>query len=45
MRRLVDERTSVSAGLRWVMFRKVPKGTNWLYTLAIGDAVRVPLQA
>jgi menaquinol-cytochrome c reductase cytochrome b subunit len=24
----VDERTSLSAGLRWVMFRKVPKGTN-----------------
>ncbi len=29
----VDERTSISAGLRWVMFRKVPKGTNWFYTL------------
>src|SRR5918996_5498608 len=29
----VDERTSLSAGLRWVMFRKVPKGTNWFYTL------------
>jgi menaquinol-cytochrome c reductase cytochrome b subunit len=29
----VDERTHLSAGLRWVMFRKVPKGTNWFYTL------------
>jgi quinol---cytochrome c reductase cytochrome b subunit, bacillus type len=29
----VDERTSVSGGLRWLMFRKVPKGTNWFYTL------------
>ncbi|MGI8622707.1 MAG: cytochrome b, partial [Solirubrobacteraceae bacterium] len=29
----VDERTSLSAGLRWTMFRKVPKGTNWFYTL------------
>src|SRR5215211_520910 len=29
----VDERTSIAGGLRWVMFRKVPKGTNWFYTL------------
>src|SRR5215213_10901853 len=29
----VDERTSLSGALRWVMFRKVPKGTNWFYTL------------
>jgi menaquinol-cytochrome c reductase cytochrome b subunit len=29
----VDERTSLSGSLRWVMFRKVPKGTNWFYTL------------
>ena len=29
----IDERTSVSGALRWVMFRKVPKGTNWFYTL------------
>jgi quinol-cytochrome oxidoreductase complex cytochrome b subunit len=29
----VDERTSLSGGLRWVLFRKVPKGTNWFYTL------------
>jgi menaquinol-cytochrome c reductase cytochrome b subunit len=29
----VDERTSMSAGARWLMFRKIPKGTNWFYTL------------
>ncbi len=29
----VGERTSLSGGLRWLMFRKVPKGTNWFYTL------------
>src|SRR3954464_1221196 len=29
----VDERTSLSGRLRWTMFRKVPKGTNWFYTL------------
>src|SRR6188472_2593486 len=29
----VDERTSLSGGLRWMLFRKVPKGTNWFYTL------------
>jgi menaquinol-cytochrome c reductase cytochrome b subunit len=29
----VDERTSLSGGLRWAMFRKVPRGVNWFYTL------------
>jgi menaquinol-cytochrome c reductase cytochrome b subunit len=29
----IDERTSLSGGLRWSMYRKVPKGTNWFYTL------------
>ena len=29
----VDERTSLAGGIRWVLFRKVPKGTNWFYTL------------
>jgi menaquinol-cytochrome c reductase cytochrome b subunit len=29
----IDERTSLSGGLRWLFFRKVPKGTNWFYTL------------
>ncbi len=29
----IDERTSFTGGLRWVVFRRVPKGTNWFYTL------------
>src|SRR6476659_6321060 len=29
----VDERTSLSGGARWLMFRKIPRGTNWFYTL------------
>ncbi|HVS28483.1 MAG TPA: cytochrome b N-terminal domain-containing protein [Solirubrobacteraceae bacterium] len=29
----LDERTSLSGGARWMMFRKVPRGTNWFYTL------------
>src|ERR1700728_3091607 len=29
----IDERTSLSPGLRWMLFRKVPKGINWFYTL------------
>ena len=29
----VDERTSLSGPTRWLLFRKVPKGTNWFYTL------------
>jgi menaquinol-cytochrome c reductase cytochrome b subunit len=29
----VDERTSLAGSIRWVLFRKVPKGTNWFYTL------------
>jgi quinol-cytochrome oxidoreductase complex cytochrome b subunit len=29
----IDERTSLSGGLRWLLFRKVPRGINWFYTL------------
>src|SRR3979409_2447761 len=29
----LDERMTVSGLGRWAMFRKVPKGTNWFYTL------------
>ena len=29
----INERTSLSGGARWLLFPKVPKGTNWLYTL------------
>jgi ubiquinol-cytochrome c reductase cytochrome b subunit/menaquinol-cytochrome c reductase cytochrome b subunit len=29
----IDERTALSPVLRWLLFRKVPRGTNWAYTL------------
>jgi menaquinol-cytochrome c reductase cytochrome b subunit len=29
----IDERTSLSPGIRWLLFRKVPRGINWYYTL------------
>src|SRR3979411_2289205 len=29
----IDERPSLSPGIRWMLFRKVPKGINWAYTL------------
>src|SRR5436305_8606361 len=29
----LDERTSLSPAIRWMLFRKVPKGINWAYTL------------
>jgi menaquinol-cytochrome c reductase cytochrome b subunit len=29
----VDERTSLAPAIRWTMFRKVPYGINWFYTL------------
>src|SRR5438270_3665617 len=29
----LDERTSMSGVLRWTLFRHVPRGTNWYYTL------------
>ncbi|HUA05856.1 MAG TPA: cytochrome b N-terminal domain-containing protein [Solirubrobacteraceae bacterium] len=29
----LDERTAMSGGLRWLLFRKVPRGVNWPYTL------------
>jgi menaquinol-cytochrome c reductase cytochrome b subunit len=29
----VEERTGVTPFLRWLLYRKVPKGTNWYYTL------------
>ena len=29
----IDERTQLSGAARWLMYRKVPKGTNWFYTL------------
>ena len=29
----LDERTSMSGVIRWTLFRHVPRGTNWYYTL------------
>jgi len=29
----LDERMSLSGGIRWMLFRKVPRGINWFYTL------------
>jgi menaquinol-cytochrome c reductase cytochrome b subunit len=29
----LDERTGATPWLRWLLYRKVPKGTNWYYTL------------
>jgi ubiquinol-cytochrome c reductase cytochrome b subunit/menaquinol-cytochrome c reductase cytochrome b subunit len=29
----LDERTSLSPAVRWMLFRKVPTGINWAYTL------------
>jgi ubiquinol-cytochrome c reductase cytochrome b subunit/menaquinol-cytochrome c reductase cytochrome b subunit len=29
----IDERTSLSGVVRWTLFRKVPRGINWAYTL------------
>ena len=39
----VDERTQLSGAARWLMFRKVPKGTNWFYTLGSGTMFALSL--
>jgi menaquinol-cytochrome c reductase cytochrome b subunit len=41
----VDERTSLSGGVRWLLFRKVPKGTNWFYTLGSATLFAFVIQA
>ena len=41
----IDERTSLSGALRWTMFRKVPKGTNWFYTLGSATLFAFIVQA
>ena len=41
----VDERTSLSGAARWMMFRKVPKGTNWFYTLGSATMIAFLSQA
>src|SRR3979411_2617070 len=41
----VDERTSLTGATRWILFRKVPKGTNWFYTLGSATLVAFLSQA
>ena len=41
----LDERTSLTGGARWAMFRKVPKGTNWFYTLGSATMIAFLSQA
>ncbi len=41
----LDERTQLSPGLRWLMFRKVPKGINWAYTLGSATLIAFLNQA
>ncbi len=41
----IDERTSVSGGLRWMLYRNVPRGTNWFYTLGSATLVAFLSQA
>ena len=41
----IDERTSLSGATRWILFRKVPAGTNWAYTLGSGTLVAFLSQA
>jgi ubiquinol-cytochrome c reductase cytochrome b subunit/menaquinol-cytochrome c reductase cytochrome b subunit len=41
----LDERTSLSGAARWMMFRKVPRGTNWYYTLGSATMIAFLSQA
>jgi menaquinol-cytochrome c reductase cytochrome b subunit len=41
----IDERTSLSGGARWMMYRNVPRGTNWFYTLGSATLVAFLSQA
>ncbi|MHB1539584.1 MAG: cytochrome b [Solirubrobacteraceae bacterium] len=41
----IDERTSLSGAARWLMFRKVPRGTNWYYTLGSATMIAFLSQA
>ncbi len=40
----IDERTSLSGGIRWMLFRKVPAG-NWAYTLGSATMIAFLSQA
>jgi quinol---cytochrome c reductase cytochrome b subunit, bacillus type len=41
----VDERTGVKFGLRWFLFRNVPRGTSWFQTLGFSAMAIFGLQA
>ncbi|MGI8427832.1 MAG: cytochrome b [Solirubrobacteraceae bacterium] len=41
----IDERTSLSGGIRWMLFRKVPPGVNWFYTLGSATMIAFLAQA
>ncbi len=41
----LDERTGASPFLRWFLYRKVPKGTNWFYTLGSATLFAFAVQA
>ncbi len=41
----VDERTSMAGGIRWMLFRKVPPGVNWAYTLGTATMIAFASQA
>ena len=41
----VDERTGVTTGAKWFMFRNIPRGTSWFQTLGFAAMVVFGLQA
>src|SRR5262245_2852459 len=41
----VDERTGIKFGLRWFLFRNVPRGTSWFQTLGFSAMTIFGLQA
>jgi ubiquinol-cytochrome c reductase cytochrome b subunit/menaquinol-cytochrome c reductase cytochrome b subunit len=41
----IDERTSLSGGTRWLLFRNVPKGTSWAHTLGSATLIAFLSQA
>ncbi len=41
----IDERTSLSGGIRWMLFRKVPPGVTWAYTLGSATMIAFLAQA
>ena len=41
----VDDRTSVTTGAKWFMFRNVPRGTSWFQTLGFTAMAVFGMQA